>query len=166
MKIEIRKMTREDIIPVCKADDDMSDDFIEYLEFQLKNQDNGECSALIALCDGEVAGYVYLYYNCRWGGCKNQGLPSIVDLKVFDNYRRNGVASQLLDAAERIAKKYAAKVYLDVGLNRSYGAAQILYIKRGYIPNGNGVYFKQNVCQINEQYINNGELILCLIKEL
>ena len=52
MKIEIRKMTREDIIPVCKADDDMSDDFVEYLEFQLKNQDKGECIALIALCDG------------------------------------------------------------------------------------------------------------------
>lgn len=26
----------------------------------------GECNALIALCDGEIAGHVFLYYKCRW----------------------------------------------------------------------------------------------------
>lgn len=166
MKIEIRNMCKEDIIFICQADNDMSEGFIDYLNRQLENQKKGECSALIALCDGEIAGHVFLYYKCRWGACKNQGLPSAVDLKVFEKYRCKGIGNELMQAAENIAKEHTTKIYLDVCVNSEYGAAQRLYAGRGYLPDGNGIYYEENICKLDEQYMNNDELTMCLIKEL
>ena len=71
-----------------------------------------------------------------------------------------------MDVAEEIAKQYGNQVYLDVCLNSEYGPAQRLYIKRGYVPDGKGIYYEEKVCEIDETYKNNDELTLCLVKEL
>ncbi len=69
-----------------------------------------------------------------------------------------------MDEAERIAVKHHSKIYLDVCLNSEYGAAQRLYIKRGYLPDGKGAYYEEKVCPVNAK-CSNDELTLCLIKE-
>lgn len=164
--VDIREMSYDDIPFICKADDDESDRNIAYLNNQLKNQDKHECSALIALYHGKVAGYVFLYYKCRWGGLANCNIPGVVDLIVFEEYRQKGIATNLMDVAEDIAKKHSNKVYLDVCLSSEYGPAQRLYIKRGYIPDGKGVYYEEKVCETDAICKNNDELTLCLVKEL
>lgn len=65
-----------------------------------------------------------------------------------------------------IAKRYSNKVYLEVCLGSEYGPAQRLYIKRGYIPDGKGVYYEGRICETDAICKNNDELTLCLIKEL
>ena len=102
--VQIRKMTYDDIPLICKADNDESESNIEYLKNNLDNQDNNKCSALLALYNNQIAGYVFLYYECKWGGLKNQGLPSVVDLIVFEAYRRKGIATALMDFTEREAR--------------------------------------------------------------
>lgn len=164
--IVVRKMGYDDILLICKADKDEREENIEYLKNQLKNQEKQECSALLALYQGEVAGYVFLYYKCKWGGLANCDIPGIVDLIVFEQYRKKGVATILMDIAEKIAQDYANKVYLDVCLSSEYGPAQRLYAKRGYIPDGKGVYYEEKVCETNAICKNNDELTLCLVKEL
>lgn len=164
--VEIRRMGYEDIPFVCKADNDESERNVEYLNNQLANQENNECSALLALYDGDVAGYVFLYYKCRWGSMANCGIPAVVDLVVFGKHRRKGIATMLMDAAEDVAKKHGDKVYLDVCLNSDYGPAQRLYAKRGYVPDGKGVYYEEKVCETDAVCRNDDELSLCLIKEL
>lgn len=164
--IEIRKMSYDDIPLICKADNDESDRYITYLENQLKNQEKQECSALIALYNGKVAGYVFLYYKCRWGGLANCNIPGVVDLIVFGEYRQKGIATKLMDVAENIAKSHSNKVYLDVCLNSEYGPAQRFYIKRGYIPDGKGMYYEERVCETDAICKNDDELTLCLVKEL
>ena len=71
-----------------------------------------------------------------------------------------------MDTAEIIAKNYSNKVYLDVCLNSEYGPAQRLYVKRGYVPDGKGVYYEEKVCETNAICKNDDELTLCLVKEL
>ena len=164
--IIICTMREEDIRPICKAENDESEKQISYLKRQLANQEKQECSALLALYDGEPAGYVFVYYKCRWGGLKNQNISGVVDLFVFEEYRRKKIATALMDVAEEIAKKYSNKVYLDVCMNSEYGAAQRFYIKRGYVPDGNGLYYQEKVCEINADCKNDDELTLCLVKEL
>lgn len=164
--IDIRIMTYNDIPLVCKADNDESESNIIYLKNQLDNQNKQECSALLALYNGEIAGYVFLYYKCRWGGLANCNLPCIIDLIVFEKYRNNGIATALMDTAERIAKKHNNRIYLDVCLNSEYGPAQRLYAKRGYVPDGKGVYYEEKVCETNAVCKNDDELTLCLVKEL
>jgi len=164
--IVIRKMTYEDISLICKADNDESEANITYLRSNLNNQDSGKCSAFVALYNGQMAGYVFLYYQCKWGGMKNQGVPGIVDLIVFDKFRRNGIATKLMDCVESEARSINSRVYLDVCLNSDYGPAQCFYIKRGYIPDGAGVYYEQEVLKRNEVCYNDEELTLCLVKKL
>lgn len=164
--IDIRIMTYDDIRLVCLADNDESESNIIYLKNQLDNQNKQECSALLALYNGEIAGYVFLYYKCRWGGLANCNLPCIIDLIVFEKYRNNGIATALMDIAEKIAKKHNNRIYLDVCLNSEYGPAQRLYVKRGYVPDGKGVYYEEKVCETNAICKNDDELTLCLVKEL
>lgn len=164
--ITVRLMTYDDIPSICKADNDESENNLTYLKNQLVNQDKQECSALVALYEGEIAGYVFLYYRCRWGGMANCNLPGVVDLIVFEKYRKKGIATVLMDVAEDIARNYNNKVYLDVCLNSEYGTAQRLYIKRGYVPDGKGVYYEEKVCETNAVCANDDELTLCLVKEL
>lgn len=164
--IDIRKMNYNDIPLICRADNDESEGNITYLKNQLLNQDKQECSALIALYNGNVAGYVFLYYECRWGALAGCGFPGVVDLVVFEKYRQKGIATCLMDVAEDIAKRHGSKVYLEVCLSSEYGHAQRLYVKRGYIPDGKGVYYEDRVCETDAICKNNDELTLCLIKDL
>ena len=164
--IDVRIMDYDDISLICKADNDESESNIVYLRNQLENQKKQECSALLALYNGEIAGYVFLYYKCRWGGLANCNVPGVVDLIVFEKYRNKGVATALMDIVEEIAKKHSNKVYLDVCLNSEYGPAQRLYVKRGYVPDGKGVYYEEKVCETNAICKNDDELTLCLVKEL
>jgi len=89
-----------------------------------------------------------------------------VDLAVYELYRRKGIATALMDAAESEARKFHSKIYLDVCLNSEYGPAQCFYIKRGYVPDGAGVYFEGEVLGLNAPCRNDDELTLCLVKEL
>ena len=56
--------------------------------------------------------------------------------------------------------------YLGAWLHSGYGAAQRIYIKRGYIPDGSGVWWNGKNLEQYPKCINNDELILYLLKEL
>ena len=58
------------------------------------------------------------------------------------------------------------KVTLGVGLHSGYGPAQRLYIKRGYIPDGTGVWYQNHQPAMNAVCEDIGELVLYLSKNL
>ena len=107
-----------------------------------------------------------MYPNSKWGAFANMGLPEIIDFGVLEKYRHLGIGTKLMDAAEKIAAKYAKRVYLGVGLHRGYGNAQRLYAKRGYVPAGCGVWYKNTICPPYAECKNDDELVLYLVKEL
>lgn len=71
-----------------------------------------------------------------------------------------------MDVAEEIAAQYADTVYLGVGLHSGYGSAQRMYIKRGYLPDGSGVWYGEKVANPYEPYCNDDDLNLYLSKKL
>lgn len=71
-----------------------------------------------------------------------------------------------MDAAESIAAKYPDTVCLGVGLHSGYGAAQRMYVKRGYIPDGTGVWYGGRVCPQYEDCCNDDDLVLYFSKIL
>ena len=162
----IRQINAEDITDICKAQNDTSEKNRNYFKNQVANQEKENSTALLALYRGEIAGYVFLYFKCKWGGLGNQGIPGVVDLKVLEPYRKKGIGNRLMDVAEEIAGAYGDKVYLDVCLNSDYGAAQRLYIKRGYLPDGKGVYYEEKICPVDAPCKNDDELTLCVVKDL
>lgn len=89
-----------------------------------------------------------------------------MDLMVFPEYRNKGIASKLMDVAEKEATRFNNKIYLEVCLNIEYGPAQRMYAKQGYIPDGKGVYYESKICPTDAECKNDDELTLCLTKEL
>ena len=71
-----------------------------------------------------------------------------------------------MDTAEALAKKTSDTVTLGVGLYTDYGAAQRMYIKRGYIPDGSGVWYRNENCPPYAEIRNDDDLVLYLSKKL
>ena len=134
---------------------------------RLDDQSRGKCAALTAVYEGCPAGYVYVYLRAEEGPFMGKGWPVIVDFNVLKKYQGRGIGSGLMDAAERIAGRYADTVCLGVGLCGSYGAAQRMYVKRGYIPDGSGVWYRGRQCVQYETVCTvDDDLILFLSKKL
>lgn len=55
---------------------------------------------------------------------------------------------------------------IGVGLDPDYGAAQRLYVLRGYVPDGRGLHYRDHYVKYGEQITVDDELALYLTKEL
>ena len=55
---------------------------------------------------------------------------------------------------------------MGVGLHKGYGSAQRMYVKRGYIPDGSGVWFGDKPCRPYADCRNDDDLALYLSKKL
>ncbi|MBR3017891.1 MAG: GNAT family N-acetyltransferase [Clostridia bacterium] len=140
---------------------------VEKYEMRLRDVAAGKAVSLAAEYRGCPAGYINVYPNSPWGAFGNRGLPEIVDFGVLQKYQRRGVGSRLMDAAEQIAARYADTVYLGVGLHNGYGSAQRMYVKRGYIPDGSGVWYRDKPCTPYDTiYTNDDDLVLYMSKKL
>ena len=141
-------------------------DISKYLN-ELKDQADGKCISLTAEYRGSPAGYAHLYRTAKEGPFLGTGIPVIVDLAVLEKYRRLGIGSRLMDTAEGIAAGCADTVCLAVGLHDGYGSAQRMYIKRGYIPDGSGAWYRGKPCTPYDTiYTNDDDLVLYLSKRL
>lgn len=163
----IRDMQREDAAVFAEEERAQGINHTEekYM-IRMDHRDQSLCIALTAEYDGCPAGYISVYPKSIEGPFGNQDLPEIVDFGVLEKYRRRGIGSQLMDQAETIASRYADMVYLGVGLHEGYGAAQRMYAKRGYIPDGSGVWHNNQPCRPDESYPLDDELYLWFYKQI
>ena len=141
-------------------------DISKYLA-RLQDQSAGKCVSLTAVYQGQLVGYVSVYITGLSDAFSGKGLPEIVDFGVLEKYQRKGIGGRLMDTAEEIAGKYADTVWLGVGLHSGYGSAQRIYVKRGYIPDGTGVWYQNKPCaQYETEIANDDNLVLFLSKKL
>lgn len=132
----------------------------------LAEQNQGKRQVFIAEWEGEFAGYVTLLPCCHAGPFQGTGFPEISDFNVLIKFQCKGIGSALLDAAETAAAQQCDTVTLGVGLHAGYGSAQRLYVKRGYIPDGSGVWYREHPLPPNATCINDDDLVLYLSKKL
>lgn len=156
---DARVITDEEIAQGWDAD-------ISKYEMRLRHQAEGRAVALVAVYLGNVAGYIHVYPNATSGAFAGRGYPEIVDFGVLAKYRGRGIGGKLMDVAEKVAAGFSDTVYLGVGLHAGYGSAQRLYVKRGYVPDGSGVWFRDSVCKPYADCCNDDDLVLYLSKKL
>ena len=162
----IRKMQESDI-------QDLSRGFIsqgwpsreEILTRYFKEQESGEREVLVAEVEGALAGYISIL-PCAKQGPFAEIYPELSDFNVFEPFQNQGIGNLLMEEAEKRVKLISDKVTLGVGLHSGYGPAQRLYIKRGYIPDGTGVWYRNQPLEMNATIQNNDDLVLYLSKEL
>ena len=137
----------------------------EILTRYFKEQKSGEREVLVAEIDGVVAGYITILPDAKQGPFARMA-PELSDFNVFEPFQNQGIGNLLLEEAEKRVKLFSDKVTLGVGLHSDYGPAQRLYIKRGYIPDGTGVWYQNYQPAINAVCEDIGELVLYLSKDL
>ena len=161
----IRKMQESDI-------KDLSRGFIsqgwpgreEILARYFLEQECGEREVLVAEVEGALAGYITILPIAKHGPFAGMS-PELSDFNVFEPFQNQGIGNLLLEEAEKRVKLISDKVTLGVGLHSGYGPAQRLYMKRGYIPDGTGVWYQNQPLEMNATIQNNDDLVLYLSKK-
>lgn len=134
-------------------------------EARLRDRAAGKCIALAAVYEGHAVGYINVYPDAKAGPLGGRGYPEIVDFGVLEKCRRRGIGTCLMDCAEEIAFGYADTIFLEVGLHSGYGSAQRMYVKRGYLPDGSGVWWQDKPCEPYAPCCNDDDLVLHLTKK-
>jgi ribosomal protein S18 acetylase RimI-like enzyme len=111
---------------------------VEQYTRYLAESAQGQRVVLLAEHVGEFAGYVTIVWESDYPPFRDAAIPEIVDFNVLIKYQRRGIGTALLDEAERRIAVCSPVAGIGVGLTADYGAAQVLYVKRGYIPDGRG----------------------------
>ncbi|MEZ7598974.1 GNAT family N-acetyltransferase [Streptococcus mitis] len=137
----------------------------EILASYFWEQASGDREVLVAEIDGAVAGYVTILPSAKHGPFASI-YPELSDFNVFEPFRNKGIGNRLLEKAEQGVKRFSGKVCLGVGLHLGYGPAQRLYIKRGYIPDGTGVWYRNKPLEMGASCQNDDDLVLYLSKDL
>ncbi|MEK8127674.1 GNAT family N-acetyltransferase [Paenibacillus filicis] len=132
----------------------------------LEEQRSGQRVPIVAEVDGCFAGYVNVLWKSNYPSFQEQAIPEIQDFNVLIQYRRQGIGSRLMDRAEEIVRERSPVAGIGVGLFSDYGHAQILYAKRGYVPDGRGIHNGSGYVQYGEQVRIDDDLTLYLTKQL
>lgn len=126
----------------------------------------GKRDVLLAERDGQFAGYITIVWQSDYPPFRQANIPEVVDFNVLLEYRRLKIGMVLMDAAEdRIALR-APVAGIGVCMHTDYGAAQVLYIKRGYVPDGRGVFYQGRYPVHGEQVWIGDDLVLYLTGRL
>lgn len=137
-------------------------------ERYIGDAENGLRKCWIARHNGKFAGYVTLAYESNYKKFMDDNIPEVVDLNVLPDFRRKGIGQKLLETAETEAFKHNNVVGIGVGLyggeDGGYGQAQRLYVKNGYIPDGNGVTYNGVIATPDRNYQLDDDCILWMKK--
>ena len=131
----------------------------------LREQQAGQRQVLVALWQGELAGYLTLVPRAG-GPFAGKPWPEIVDFNVLEKFQRRGIGGKLMDAVEALASETSDTVCIGVGMYPGYGTAQRMYVKRGYIPDGSGLWYRDQPLPPMAPCENDDDLVLHFSKKL
>ncbi len=163
-ELAIRKMLFDDIERLSHAFLQQGwPDRREILESYFLEQEEGERQVLVAVVGEFLAGYITVIPLAKHGPFAAL-YPELTDFNVFESFQKRGIGTALLDKAEQVARHYSDVVSLGVGLHKGYGPAQRLYVGRGYMPDGSGVWFQNQPLTPYASCENNDDLVLYFSK--
>ena len=112
----------------------------QYERYFEENQAGGRVT-LIATVGESVVGYINILRQSYYEPFRLEGIPEINDLNVVEEYRNQGIATELIRECERLVRESGKPVIgIGVGLTPDYAAAQHLYPKLNYIRDGRDVH--------------------------
>ena len=120
----------------------------------------------VAFVNEQFAGYVTIYWQSGDRQFRERNIPEIMDFNVLPGFRRMGIGTQLMDKAESEIARVSPVAGIGVGMTTEYGAAQRLYVLRGYVPDGNGLYYRGRSIGHGQGITADDDLVLYLTKEL
>jgi GNAT superfamily N-acetyltransferase len=163
--LTIRNLQSDDIEPIARAFAAIgwNKPAVQY-ERYLAEQTAGERDVPVALVDGTFAGYVTIVWASAYQPFREAGIPEIVDFNVLPHFRRQKIGTRLLDEAEARIARRSPLAGIGVGMTPDYGAAQRMYVLRGYVPDGCGLLAAGRVLHYGEQVTVDDSLAIMFTK--
>ena len=166
MGILIRTMKKSDLelihsSPVVTDNNRPAGLYERYFE----EQEKGQRVVLLAFSDGKFAGHVNIIWVSEYPLFAEQNIPEIGDLIVVPDLRRHGIATALVDEAEKHIFKRSTFAGIGVGMYADYGPAQRMYVLRGYVPDRLGLMYKRKPVKPGEMVKVDDDLVLYMVKE-
>jgi len=167
IKLLIRLLESDDIPEIAKAFQQLGWDkpALQY-ERYLMEQILEIRDVYIAFTEERFVGYLTICWISSYEPFRREKIPEIVDFNVLPKFRRQGIGTQLMDKAESEIAKVSPIAGIGVGMTPDYGAAQKLYVLRGYVPDGHGLHYKGHYIKYGEEITVDDNLALHLTKEL
>ena len=83
---------------------------------------------------------------------------------MLPRFRRQGIGTSLMDEAERKVSERSGVAGTGIGMSPDYGAAQRLYVRRGYVPDGKGLTSNGSPVRPGDEITVDDGLVLYLTK--
>lgn len=115
---------------------------VEHYEKCFEHHQNGGRDIILAFLDDAPVGFCVLNWVPKYAPFKAAEFPEIQDLNVVMHHRKKGIGRAMIKFCEKTAVQKGYSVMgIGVGMNASFGSAQRLYVKMGYVPDGFGVNY-------------------------
>lgn len=138
-----------------------------YVDRSVDKSVDGDRITLLASWDKTPAGFCLLNFEPAYRPFQKLGVPEMQDLNTHPDFRQRGVATALINACEDIVRKRGSEeLGLGVGLHAGYGDAHRLYVKEGFVPDGQGVVYDAQGVQPNDIRPIDDELCMMMLKAL
>ena len=133
----------------------------------LTEQAEGRRELFIIAQGGVDAGYAMLNWGPQYALYKRLEIPEIQDLNIIPDMRRRGLAAALIAHCEgRGRERGCAQMGICVGLHSGFGAAQRLYIRLGYMPDGFGVTYDRETIRAGDFRPVDDNLCLMMVRDI
>jgi hypothetical protein len=137
-----------------------------YFQKCLEAQERGGLVLLLARTGETLHGYLKVVWESGYPPFRAKAIPEIQDLNVVAPSRRKGVATRLMDKAERLIAERSTVAGIGVGLHPGYGAAQRMYVLRSYVPDGLPLTYHDRIVSEGEAVKLDDGLVMHLTKRL
>jgi len=167
MTLKIRSLCEEDPAQISVAFDQIGwNRPAEQYEAYLREQDAGDLHVPVAISGEVFAGYVTVKWKPGYAPFADACIPEIQDPNVLPQNRRCGIATALMGRAEALVRERSSTVGIGVGMYPGYGNAQRLSVLRGYVPDGRGLTYNEEVLPPMAATVNDDDLVLYFTKQL
>jgi GNAT superfamily N-acetyltransferase len=164
--LEIRKMNSKDVEMIFRELDRYNiGKPMNYISKCWEENKTEDRITLIAFYDHSFSGWLHLLTTSYYPLFAEKGIPEINNFDVVPPLQRLGIGNALMDAIEKIAFEKFGVVGIGVGMFADYGNAQRIYAKRGYIPDGRGIMYKNRPVEPGSNVCVDHDLVLYMTKE-
>lgn len=164
---EIRELKKDDVLTIAESFRSIGwNKSVPQYERYLKDQFEGKRQVFVAFENGKFAGYLTIIFESDYPPFNLGEIPEINDFNVLPEFRRRQIGTKLMDKAEEFISENYKIAGIGVGLDADYGAAQRLYVLRGYIPDGRGIVWQNRFPKYGEKVTIDDGLNLYFTKKL
>ena len=168
MTLILRPLQSEDIAEVVAAFAALGWGGKSEAQFEryLAEHEAGTRVTRFAFVGGAFAGYLNVLWQSGYPPFADARIPEINDFNVRPAVRGRGIGTALMDEAERVIAARSPVAGVGVGMAADYGAAQRLYVRRGYVPDGRGLMTHERPVAYGESVRVDDGLVLYFTKQL